>query len=394
MDTISKSKGTDSRALVRCFYYAFFINGMLATMMGSILPMMQEEYGLSYGVSGMMLSSHSIGNLIASFIAGVLPIYLGRKKSIMILSFFTCIGFAVMTIWGNPFILIACFFGIGIGRGSVSNISNVVVAEVSEKKEKSLNMLHSIFAIGAFIAPFIALMATAGNIRGWKIGALIISVLCIGLQVAFFKSTLSSQPLSKKEVTEKSYGFLKNKKFLISVGILFFYLCAETTINGWLITYLKDTGVMSTGYAQVMASLLWMLIMVGRMSCAYISQKVDRKYILIVTTIGMALCFVGLISTQNIGMITLIIVGLGLFMAGIYPTTIANISNVITIYPMAIGTILSIGGIGSIIMPSITGMIAERIGIQGGMASISVVVVIMVFCAIINSFIKEEVTGN
>lgn len=390
MKTTCETKSLRNQKLVYCFYYAFFINGLLATMMGSILPMMQEEYGISYGVSGMMLSAHSIGNFIASFIAGVLPIYLGRKRSIMVLSLFTCIGFAVMTLWGNPLILIACFFGIGIGRGSVSNISNVVVAEVSENKEKALNMLHSIFAIGAFIAPFIALAATAKDIKGWKIGALTITVLCIGAQLAFFKSTLSNQPLKKKEVANKSYGFLKNKKFLISVGILFFYLCAETTINGWLITYLKDTGVMSIGYAQIMASVLWILIMVGRISCAYISQKVNRRYILVVTAIGKAVCFIALISTQNIVFITLAIVGLGLFMAGIYPTTIANIGNIITEYPMAIGTILAIGGIGSIIMPSITGIIAEQVGIAGGMAAISVAVILMVLCTIGNMFIKDE----
>lgn len=389
METDNQVKQRNNTALVYCFYYAFFINGMLATMMGSILPMMQKEYGLSYGVSGMMLSAHSVGNLIASFIAGVLPIYLGRKKSIMILSFFTCIGFAAMTIWGNPLILIACFFCIGFGRGSVSNTSNAVVAEVSEDKGKSLNMLHSIFAIGAFVAPFVALAATTKDIKGWKIGALVIAVLCVGLQVVFFKSTLSTEPLKKKEVAGKSYEFLKNRKFLISVGIIFFYLCAETTINGWLITYLTDTGVMGAQYAQVMASLLWLIIMIGRIICAYLSQKVNRKYILIVNTIGMAICFVILISTQNIVGITLAIVGLGLFMAGIYPTTIANMGSISTKYPMAIGTILTIGGIGSIIAPSITGMIAENIGIQGGMAAISVVVVLMVVCGIGNMFIKE-----
>lgn len=379
-----------SQRLVHCFYYAFFINGMLATMMGSILPFMQEEYGLSYSVGGMMLSAHSVGNLIASFIAGILPIYLGRKKSIMLLSFFTCIGFAVMTILGNPIILIACFFAIGIGRGSVSNISNVVVSEVSTKKEKSLNILHSIFAIGAFVAPFVALLATAKDVKGWKIGALTITVLCIGLQVALLKSSLDSEPLKVKKKTDKSYEFLSNKKFLVSVGILFFYLCSETTINGWLITYLKDTGVMSIGYAQIMASLLWILIMIGRMSCAYLSQKVQRKYLLLAMALGKALCFVLMISTQNIVLITLAITGLGLFMAGIYPTTIANLGDIVTTYPMAMGTILAIGGLGSIIMPSVTGMIAEKVGITGGMTAISVAVVLMVICTILNLFVKDR----
>ena len=54
-----------------------------------------------------------------------------------------------------------------------------------------------------------------------------------------------------------SYSFLKYPHFWISTGILFFYLCAETAINGWLVTYFKDTGIMNTNTAQALSSILW-----------------------------------------------------------------------------------------------------------------------------------------
>lgn len=375
-----------SKWMVYCFYYAFFVNGMLATMMGAILPMIKTEYHLSYSVSGMLLSGHSIGNLLASFIAGIIPAYLGRKRSIILFSLAICLGFATIICVANPLILIASFVAIGAGRGGVSNLSNVSISEISDQKAKSLNILHSIFAIGAFIAPLVAMMFTYQNQMGWRLGALTISALAIGSICLFLKSDLSNQTTTlSKESKDQSYEFLKEKQFWVCLAILFFYLCTETTINGWLVTYFQDTGKMTMAYAQFLTSLLWLVIMFGRIGCAHLSQRVKKAHIILITTIGGAICFAILIMAQHIVGITLGIIGVGLFLSGIYPTTIATLSHLVTKYPMAMGTLLAIGAIGSILMPSVTGIIAEYAGIKAGMASIGVVTMLTVIAAIINA---------
>ena len=55
--------------------------------------------------------------------------------------------------------------------------------------------------------------------------------------------------------------------------------------------------------------------------------------------------------------------GLGLSMAGIYPTTISTIGNTIKTYPMSMGVLLMVSGIGAIIMPIITGALSDAFGI-------------------------------
>lgn len=64
-----------------CFY-AFFVNGMSALMLGAVLPAILTDYGMGYDDGGLLLSLQSIGNLIASFLGGIIPNYLGRKKAI------------------------------------------------------------------------------------------------------------------------------------------------------------------------------------------------------------------------------------------------------------------------------------------------------------------------
>jgi hypothetical protein len=67
--------------LLAIVFFAFFSNGMMSTMIGSILPLMTAEYQLSYTVGGMAISAHQAGNLLACFVSGFLPYAIGRKKS-------------------------------------------------------------------------------------------------------------------------------------------------------------------------------------------------------------------------------------------------------------------------------------------------------------------------
>ena len=63
-------------------------------------------------------------------------------------------------------------------------------------------------------------------------------------------------------------------------------------------------------------------------------------------------------------------------MAGIYPTTVSFTGILIQRYKMAWSFILTAASLGSILMPTIIGRIAEQAGIFYGMSSIAVVLVV------------------
>ncbi len=379
-------KEQNKRYILGSCFYAFFINGITGLILGSLLPYLTQTYQLGYQVSGLLLSAHSFGNLVAGFIAGALPVYLGRKRSILLLSSATALGFIGMVLIGNPVLLLLSFLFTGIGRGSVSNFNNVIVTETSDGNPKALNILHSFFAIGAFIAPFLVLCFTQLQPDYWKWSSLSVAVLAC-VMIGLFGVMKLSDPVSwaAQSTPQRSFSFLKQSGFWISSGILFFYLCAETAINGWLVTYFKDSGIMTDGYAQTLASLLWLVILFGRLTCAYLSQFVSKQKLLVGTAAGTIVFFILLLATHNLTIITVSIVGLGFCMAGIYPTTVANVGGVIKSAPMAMGTLLAIAGLGGIIMPAVTGFVAGRFSIFGGMAVISVAVALNFIFAVVNA---------
>ena len=369
--------------ILNAVFYVFFVNGIFAMVMGSLLPLISREYGLSDTLSGSLISAHSLGNLAAGFVAGILPLYLGRKRSIVMLSSFVVIGFTLMIVTGSPLLLLVAFLFTGISRGSVSNFNNTMVNEVSDSSPSALSFLHSVFAVGAILAPILVIFSTkiAGD-NGWRLSAMIIVVLT-SLSVFFFSRMEMKEKVAVKE-GKKGYEFLKSQVFWVHAGILFFYLAGEATINGWIVKYFVDANIMSIGYAQGLASMLWMAILAGRLAVSFYGDRIKKETLLLVTTTGTVLFYFLLLSTTNVTLITIAIFGIGLSMAGIYPTTVSKVGKTIKDFPMAMGVLLLLGGIGAIVMPILTGALSDAFGIYAGMSAIVVVLIMMMVLVVLS----------
>ncbi len=358
---------------------------------GSILPLLSETYQLSDATSGMLLSSHQAGNLIAGFIAGILPIYYGRKKSILFLSSFVMVGFLIMILTGQPVLLLTAFFFTGISRGSISNFNNKTVNDISGSSPQALNFLHSMFAVGALLSPFLVVLFSFyfGTI-GWKVLAMLIIGLVFISQIMFSKMPIEEEIIMIKEKKERGYTFFKDALFWNTVIIIFFYLCAESAITGWLVTYFINQKLLEITQAQMISSLLWFAILVGRLICVFIGGRLSRGTLITVISIGSTIFYLLLLNSTSVAMILISVFGLGISMGGIYPTAMTIAGNSIKKHPMALGWILIIGGFGGIIMPVIIGFLSENLSIYWGMASIVVAIVIMLLGVFWYQFVNQR----
>ena len=386
-------------------FYTFFVNGIIALILGAILPYMRGTYDLSYKVAGILIAFHSIGNLIASFVAGVLPLRIGRRKSVLFLSSFAVIGFFLMIITDNPFLLIFAFAATGLTKGGVSNFNNGIMNEIATGKGWALNILHGFFAVGAFVSPFLAMLFTRNNPDGWIHVILVVAIMCLTSFCIFVFIPIPNDKLIKSNNKSKKdngnneakvkvktdWSFLKNKYFITATGILFFYMGAEQGINGWLVTYFKDSGLMSGPLAQIMSSVLWLIILFGRILYAWLSTYVEKSKLLIGGAIGYLIFFIMLLSGREIRPIFIGIIGVGFFMSGIFPTTLASIGIFIIDYPMALSFMLTIAGLGAIIMPIVIGAVADTVGIIGGMSMVIVAVAITFILLVYYRFILRDI---
>lgn len=397
---LSKEKRT---VLFTCFF-AFFCNGAITLTMGSAMPDLKLAYGLSDTVSGVLLSANSIGNMVAGFVSGLVPLYLGRKRSIILMSALAFIGFLMMVLWGNPFWLFLAFLFAGTGRGSVSNFNNRTVNILSNGSPAAANLLHGCFAIGAIVTPMVFLLLR--TYVGWQAGILVVVLYgCISLW-NMSRMQLDDDRPSREDKTQVTLSFMKDPSFIILALMLFCYLCSEYAINGWLVTYIQNKQALaasfgSTGaalsqaiaaYSQTMATLLWIVMLVGRLICAALSARISQKVLMAVASVGVAIFFGLMLLSNSVATVTFAVAGLGLCMSGICPMIYSDASMFTNKYSMATSTLLAIGSIGGVIMPITVGALAERFGFTGGMSAIMVSVVLLVVCAVLNVALKNRLT--
>ena len=364
-------------------YGVFVINGMLALSIGSLLPYIRDSRGLEYAFCGLIVSLHSIGNLASSFASGALFSIIGRKKCILIFNSFFALSYLMIIFGNHNFFIAAAFFMTGLARGATSNFCNKAINELAPGKASILNGLHAMFAIGAFAFPLILLALTSSNEANWIFACYFMLVMGILSWIIYYMIPVKSDVVEKEEKESLGgFGFFKEPLFYICTLTMFFYLCAEQGVIGWMITYFKDTELLPASLSQVTASVLWIMILAGRLLTAWASTRVHKEKLLVCMGIGLVGFFFLLLFSRSLPLILIGIMGFGFSMAGIYPTTVSFTGTLIQKYSLAWSFILTLASIGSIIMPSIIGEIAETAGIYYGMSSIVVVVLIDLFLII------------
>ena len=158
----------------------------------------------------------------------------------------------------------------------------------------------------------------------------------------------------------------------------------ENCVNGWFISYFKDMNIMTDAYAYTLVSITWSFDIIGRIASAFLSSKMQRRQMILINCIGSAVCFLMLISTKQLGMITVSIVGFGFFCAGIYPTTITSSKSVLKGSVSGMSMLLAVAAIGGIITPQLVGIFADRLGLVSAIVYLLISMVCMLVFAVVN----------
>ena len=389
---------TDKRKhiFIRCCY-GYFVSGMAVLVIGAILPSIISEAGISFLAAGGLLSAMAVGNLICSFVFPVLVSFLKRRGAITILTALTPLCLVGLSLLPPLPVMYGLMLLYGLIRGAVTITNNSDISDIYEEEASGkLNLLHCSFAVGAFLAPFLtALMMEAG--LGWKSVIYLLAVLTATSAISY--GTMDDTLLeSRAEILERrakgrqagkqadltgNNTFFHSFQFYCISFLLFFYLGVENCINGWFVTYLQNTGVMSAAYATALVSVTWLVIMVGRLFCAALSKKMGHSSIILMNAVGSAICFFVLISTKSLPVITVALLCFGFFLAGIYPTSIAGAGPLIHGSTLGMAVLTAISAVGGIVTPQLVGGVADHVGIVAAIGILAINVVVVVLLAAI-----------
>lgn len=376
--------------LIFATLFAFFVSGASSVLIGNLMPFLREIYGIGYSRAGLLLSLPAWGNLVSVFITGYLPAYIGRRKTVLLTAVWMAAAFAIIGfgIGGGALLSAACLM-IGVARGGNSNFSNTMMSTLPGKKAAvGYNLLHGAFAAGAVLSPLALIVCSGLHSEGWRWMTLGVLALCIVQLGVYLRMALPAETITGSG-RKTDHSFLKDRHFRQGSAILFFYISAEYAIVNWLVTYFKDTGILSANVSQLMTSLLWVVIFAGRMAGAAVVGKVSRRKILLADGTGLLLFFLLVFFGRSELPIFAGIMGVGLFMSTIYTTAMALGTQNIKGNDLAVSTMILTGSAGGIITPAVVGVVAQYAGIRMGMGVV-VAVTIMLLGTIVLSTMKRE----
>ena len=377
--------------LIAATLFVFFVSGASSVLLGNLMPFLRETYDISYSHAGMLMSLPSWGNIAAIYISGYLPTYIGRRKTVLLTATWMAVAFSIIGfgIGGVTLLTAACVM-IGFARGGNTNFSNTMMSTLpGNKSAVGYNLLHGAYAVGAVLSPIVLVALTSVNPGGWRSMSFCILALCVLQLTVYSRMNLPKESITKS-IKQVDRSFLKNRNFWLATAILFFYISAEYAIVTWLVTYFKDTGILSANVSQLMTSLLWVVIFIGRMIGAAIVGKVSRKIILLVDGVGLLVFFLIVFFSRSELPIFLGIMGVGLFMATIYTSALNLGTQTIKGNDLGVSTMIFIASTGGIITPAFVGMVAEKAGIQVGMGVVVAVTVVLLATILFSVFSKDS----
>ena len=367
-------------------FLTFFFSGICAISAGVVVSLLQERYGFAYGMTGTLLSLMSVGNLLAGLLIGMLPSVLGMKPSVLLLTIGYAVGYGIMGLTGVEILLAVAFFVVGIAKGSVINTCTILVSDHSADRTRGMNLMHSCYACGALLCPF--LIAAAAKVST-ELAVFLLAALGLVLWLVYAFTPLGGgKAKNAKEKQAIDWSFLRSARFWMLTGLLFFQNAAEQSVNGWMVTYFKGSGIIAGTLAAYTVTVMWGATLVARLLIAFVFPFKSPRKAMVGMSVLCTVFYVLLVMAHTQGAAIALLFAFAISMSGLNPTAVASAGRMTSVTSM--GIMLPVASSGAILMPWIIGIVAEKAGLAAGMASNIVPCVGLIIFTLLVAKLPEE----
>jgi fucose permease len=349
-------KGT-LHVLLLAAVVAIFIYGMIAAMLGTILPELSDRFHLSPSQNGTIAFAQALGLIIASLGVGPLLDDEGKKVGLVLgLAFISIALFALPRSPGFRGILLLMFL-LGVGGGIVVTAANALVSDVGEiHRGAALNLANLFFGLGGLATPFIAANLFG---RNWVRLCYTIASLTV--------VTLVIQILTKMPAPTGGQGFVLadavpvlGRPLLFLIGLfLFLYIGCEVGIWNWLPRHLIAQGIPESRALNILSLGFALGLLIGRFGISAILMRVPAVAVTLIASVAMAVTTFLMLRTNKPGAAFALVFLSGLSMAPVFPTTLAIVGDAFPrMTSTAIGFVITCGWIGLAVSSRVIGVIA------------------------------------
>ena len=336
---------------------AIFIYGMIAAMLGTILPDLSDRFHLTPSQNGTIAFAQALGLILASLAVGPLLDDEGKKIGLILgLAFISAALLALPRSSGYRSIMFLLFL-LGIGGGIVVTGANALVSDVdSLHRATALNLVNLFFGLGGLATPFISANLFKRNWMRLCYTVAILAIITLGIQTA----TKMPPPTGAGRFILADAGPVLGRPLLFVLGLfLFLYIGCEVGVWNWLARHLIAQGIPESRALNILSLGFAFGLLIGRLGVSFILIHASALNVTLAASIFMAMTTFLMLRVRKPAQALVLVFLAGLAMAPVFPTTLAIVGDAFPrMTGTAIGFVITCGWVGLAVSSRVIGAIA------------------------------------
>ncbi len=343
--------------LIAAAILAIFVYGMIAAMLGTILPDLSRRFQLTPEQNGNIALAQALGLIIASVSVGPLIDNYGKKPGLVLgLTLIALALFLLPKSRGYRSIMVYLLL-LGLGGGIIVTGANALVSDIgAERRATVLNFLNLFFGLGGLATPFIS-----ANLLGRNSTRLCYTVFGLGVITLAIHAVAPIPPPSGERSFQLSQagGLIGQPALWLLAFLLFLYVASEVGMWNWLPRHLIAQGIPDSTALNILSLGFALGLLLGRVAVAPVLITVAPETVTLAAAVLMAVTTYLALQTRSPKVSWVAVFCAGLAMAPVFPTTLAMVGNAFPVATAtAMGIVITSGWIGLAVSSRIIGAIA------------------------------------
>ena len=345
--------------LILAAVLAIFVYGIIAAMLGTILPDISKRFNLTPKQNGNIAMAQAIGLMVGGFFVGPLMDVQGKKIGLLLglgLIAIALFGLRAAAGYGS---VAALMFLLGTGGGAVVTGANTLPPFIHLGDLTTggvFNLLNLFFGLGGLVTPLIAARLFQNQPGKLLIFAGILAAITWGVNAAAPMPGAAGQVAFQASLVTD----LITSPALIALSLLLFlYVACEVGVWNWLVRHLIAQGVPEAKALTILSLGFALGLLIGRVVVSRVLTNVSPERVLIASGVLMAIMTFVMLQSRSDAVAWITVFLAGIAMAPVFPTAL-SVANVR--FPQTAATATGIattaGWLGLVVSSPIIGSIA------------------------------------
>ena len=353
-------------------YTAYFTMASIFALPPLLFVTLKETYGISYTLLGTLVLVNFCTQLGIDLIFTFFTKYFNVKKIVRVMPLITSAGLFIYAIFPMLFPDIAyvglligtVIFSVSAGLSEVL-LSPVIAAIPSDTPQRDMSMLHSLYAFGVFAVVLVStLFLKIFGTENWMYLTIFLGAWPILAAVLFMLSPMPEMNLSESSAPSLEGTKKRGIGLVLCVGCIFLGSCAENTMSNWISGFMETALHVDKALGDILGVAMFAILLgIARISYAKFGKNIMR--VLLLGMIGAAVCYLVAGLVQNVVVVFIACVLIGLFTSMLWPGTLIMMEeNIPNVSVAAFALMAASGDLGASVAPQLLGIVVDRVSVS------------------------------